>query len=300
MSNGNSVASKDTAPSRLSLQLLLTSAVLLLAVYTFTDPRSISNPPVSYVLCSKEGNNVYTVDSDNSQTQCIVVVGAFIADRGSLSDITGRWNKFSLDKLIFRRPSLETRFIQSGAIILPGLSDSHAHILEYGATQQLPLEGTKTVQDTVARVRNFILANPDIHNDTSKFVIGGGWDHTIWPTAGWPTSAHLDEDPVIRDRPVILHSKDCHALWASSRAIKASMPFPDEVDGGVIIRDGAGNPTGVFLDNAQELLRQPQPTEADLVQRFRLAVKDAHASGLTTVHDAGLDPASLAFFRRYL
>ncbi|KAG6878550.1 hypothetical protein C0993_004449 [Termitomyces sp. T159_Od127] len=76
------------------------------------------------------------------------------------------------------------------------------------------------------------------------------------------------------------------------------MPFPDEVDGGVIIRDDAGNPTGVFLDNAQELLRQPEPTEADLFRRFRLAVKDAHASGLTSIHDAGLDPASLAFFKR--
>lgn len=145
--NGNSIASKDTP----SLQLLLTSAVLLLAVFIFIDPRSPSNSPVSYVLCSKEGNKVYTVDSDNSQTQCIVVVGAFIADRGSLSmfvplltwhlvypqsgDITVRWNGFSMNKLIFRRPSLEVRFIQSGAIILPGLSglssvrrNSHATI----------------------------------------------------------------------------------------------------------------------------------------------------------------------------
>lgn len=84
--------------------------------------------------------------------------------------------------------------------------DSHAHILEYGASQQLPLEGTKTIQgteiitililflhlsmvpDTVARVRDYILSNPDLHNDTSKFIMGGGWDHTAWPTTGWPTS----------------------------------------------------------------------------------------------------------------
>ncbi|KAG6843642.1 hypothetical protein H0H87_002098 [Tephrocybe sp. NHM501043] len=44
----------------------------------------------------------------------------------------------------------------------------------------------------------------------------------------------------------------------------ASMPFPNEVDGGVIVRDKAGNPTGVLLDNAQELLKQPKLTEADL------------------------------------
>ncbi|KAG5719455.1 putative amidohydrolase ytcJ [Termitomyces sp. T112] len=295
--NGSNVVYKTTALSRLSPRLLLTSAVLLFA-FVLVDPRSFRNPPeISYALCSREGNNVYTVDADNLQTQCVVIAGAFIADRGSLSSVTKRWNKFSLNKLIFRRPSLEVRFIKPGAIILPGLIDSHAHILEYGATQQLPLEGTKTVQETVARVRDFILANPDVHNDTSKVVFGGGWDHTIWPMTGWPTSAHLDEDPVIQGRPVILQSKDCHALWASSKAVEASMPFPNEVEGGVIVRDDAGNPTGVFLDNAQELLKQPKLTEADLVRRFRVAVRDAHALGLTSVHDAGLDPASLAFFK---
>ena len=56
--------------------------------------------------------------------------------------------------------------------------------------------------------------------------------------------------------------------------------------------------SGVLLDNAQDLLKQPALTEADLVRRFRVTVKHAHAYGLTSIHDAGLDPASLAFFRR--
>lgn len=55
---------------------------------------------------------------------------------------------------------------------------------------------------------------------------------------------------------------------------------------------------GVLLDNAQELLKQPELTETDLLRRFKVAVKDAHAVGLTSIHDAGLDPASLAFFKR--
>ena len=42
--------------------------------------------------------------------------------------------------------------------------------------------------DTVARVREYILSNPDVYNDMSKFILGGGWDHTVWPTAGWPTA----------------------------------------------------------------------------------------------------------------
>ena len=95
------------------------------------------------------------------------------------------------------------------------------------------------------------------------------------------------------------------------------MPFPDAVDGGVIVRDEGGYPTGLFgsqsvsfgangwnthlgvlLDNAQELLKQPEITESDLLRRFKVAVRDAHALGLTSIHDAGLDPVSLTFFKR--
>ena len=56
--------------------------------------------------------------------------------------------------------------------------------------------------------------------------------------------ADLDADPVVRDRPVVLQSKDCHALWVSSKIIESSLPLPEVVDGGVIVRDTDGRPTG--------------------------------------------------------
>jgi hypothetical protein len=56
--------------------------------------------------------------------------------------------------------------------------------------------------------------------------------------------ADLDADPVVRDRPVVLQSKDCHALWVSSKIIESSLPLPEVVDGGVIVRDKGGHPTG--------------------------------------------------------
>ena len=129
--------------------------------------------------------------------------------------------------------------------------------------------------------------------------------------------ADLDADSVVRGRPVVLQSKDCHALWVSSKVIEASLPLPEAVEGGIIVRDVAGRPTGelchfltsnksnilvrgVLLDNAQELLKQPQLTESDLLRRFKVTVRDAHKYGLTSIHDAGLDPASLAFFNRYV
>ena len=142
---------------------------------------------------------------------------------------------------------------------------------------------------------------------------GGCFNHSLMIF-----QADLDADSIIRGRHVVLQSKDCHALWVSSKAIEASLPLPEAVEGGIIVRDDVGRPTGeldhfltclhtvtylvsgVLLDNAQELLKQPELTESDLLRRFKVTIRDAHKYGLTSIHDAGLDPTSLAFFNRYV
>lgn len=98
-----------------------------------------------------------------------------------------------------------------------------------------------TAPDAVACVRQYTLDTPDI------LVTGGGWDHTSW--LSWPSAvssttpksehqpdahqADLDADDVVQG-PIILQSKDCHALWVSPAMLKLSMPFPESVDGGVM------------------------------------------------------------------
>ncbi|KAH9485282.1 Putative amidohydrolase YtcJ [Psilocybe cubensis] len=273
---------------------LLTGVLSIALGYYFA---SVSIKPSStvnvHILCSKEGNKIYTVDDKNSQTQCVVFQGAYVVDTGSLETITDEWVDSENGK-ISAPYTLHFNFIPPGAIILPGISDSHAHILEYGAAQQLSLEGARSIPDAVARIKEFILSNPDILEDTSKFITGGGWDHTVWPTTGWPSAVDLDADSIVRGRPVVLQSKDCHALWVSNKALEGSLPLPESVEGGIIVRDASGNPT----DNAQDLLKQPELTENDLMRRFKVAVRDAHRYGITSIHDAGLDPKSLAFFKR--
>ncbi|KAJ8077031.1 hypothetical protein PM082_001454 [Marasmius tenuissimus] len=263
-------------------------------------PTFSSNATKSYALCSSEGNKIYTVDANNLAVQCIVVQGTRIVDTGSLEQVKQRWDHSGgyHSASVGNAKPLEVRYIKAGSIVVPGLSDSHAHILEYGASAELPLEGTKTIQETVERVRNYILSNPDVQKDKKKFILGGGWDHTVWPASAWPSAADLDEDPIIRGRPVVLQSKDCHALWVSSKALEASLPLPSEVEGGVIVRDASGKPTGMLLDNAQELIHQPELDDDDLLKRFGTAVRDAIKVGLTSIHDAGLDPVSLNFFKR--
>ena len=61
-----------------------------------------------------------------------------------------------------------------------------------------------------------------------------------------PRNQHaLEADPVVAGRPVVLQSKDGHALWVSLAVLQSMDPLPDEVEGGVIVRDAAGKPTGV-------------------------------------------------------
>jgi predicted amidohydrolase YtcJ len=128
----------------------------------------------------------------------------------------------------------------------------------------------------------------------------------------------FEKDPVVRGRSVVLQSKDGHALWVSSSVIQSMLPLPETVDGGVIVRDPSKEPIGkyisfqpfvgltaiiikgVFIDNAQDLVKKPALTDIDLERRFSITVKNAISSGLTSIHDAGFDPISLEFFKRHL
>jgi len=101
----------------------------------------------------------------------------------------------------------------------------------------------------------------------------------------------------VRAHRVALQGKDGHALWVNSRVLAEILPLPEEVEGGFIVRDADGNPTGVFLDNAQYLVPIPPPTQKDLEKQFKLVVDDALSHGLTSIHDAGFDPISLEFFK---
>jgi hypothetical protein len=118
---------------------LILVAILVLSIYTYFAFQPSTALSDSYALCSRDGNNIYTVDEKNSQTQCIVVHGSYIVDTGGLrkscaslsasepltpaaEDVQERWHGFSLQGIIPPLTSLEVRYIKQGAIVLPGLA----------------------------------------------------------------------------------------------------------------------------------------------------------------------------------
>ncbi|KAJ7065050.1 amidohydrolase family-domain-containing protein [Mycena amicta] len=281
-------------PKKSNSRLLIFFGAVALSTLLFLFPKfSEMDYKAPYVLCSTDELKIFTVDGQNTQVQCFLVHESMILSTGPLEHVQKYWRE---NHEHVGMPKI--RRAPAGSIIVPGLSDAHGHILEYGASKQLPLEGTASIEETVRRVRNYVLSHPEIHQNTSAWILGGGWDHTVWPTTRWPTAADLDSDPVLKNRPIVLQSKDCHALWVSASAIEASLPLPDAVDGGIIVRDDSGHATGMFLDNAQDVVLQPELTDDELMRRFSVAVRDAIAFGLTSIHDAGLNPVSLEFFAK--
>ena len=183
-----------------------------------------------------------------------------------------------------------------GATLLPGLIDAHGHVLGLGQERiQVGLRGTTSVEQALERVRAFAASNPD-----DAWLIGNGWNQVLWPGRQFPTAAQLDK--VISTRPAMLNRVDGHAVWVNSAALKAAGITKATVDppGGQIIRDAAGNPTGVLVDAAAALIekRVPPQTEAQLKRALSSAMNQLAELGITGVHDAGIDMRQYAAYQQ--
>jgi hypothetical protein len=177
------------------------------------------------------------------------------------------------------------RLDAKGMTILPGLVDSHAHVDGLGKMLAIvDLKGTTSAEDAAARVGEQAKSLP-----AGDWVEGRGWDQNDWPEMRYPTADVLDR--VAGDHPVYLRRIDGHAGWANSAAMRAAgiNSSTKEPDGGRILRDGSGNPTGVFIDNAENLFdgKIPAPSRELRKARLRASLENIASNGLTAVHEAG-------------
>ncbi|KAJ3482203.1 hypothetical protein NLI96_g7137 [Meripilus lineatus] len=274
----------------------------------FRERSDVTSLPESYAICTDEGR-VYTVDTRQPTAQCLLVRKDRLHKVGSRDDVLMAWNDYQLDmvkkfyggELSAKKP-LPFYYTRPGAIIVPGLADAHAHLMEWGFKNGLPLDGAQSLEDILDLLESYVRSH-DILNDKNEWVVGMGWDQTRWGDwrGGFPSSADLSTRPSLNDRPIALYRVDGHALWASRRAVeiaqahyektnsgKAWPPADEDVEkaGGKLVKDKNGGLTGVFVDTAMSLVPIPPFTLAQAEDFTLTAVRDAVAVGLTSVTDA--------------
>lgn len=201
-----------------------------------------------------------------------------------------------IDALRKRYP--KARHLDLGqATVIPGLIDAHGHVSGQGLLHMVAnLDGSTSKADVIARLQAFEKTLP-----AGAWLIGRGWDQNDWPEKAFPAAADLDA--AFPDRPVWLSRVDGHASWANSatlRAVKRDLGGDWQPDGGKILRDAAGKPTGIFIDLAERIVDEVRPSmsEQQAEQLLVLGMQDAVQHGLTGVHDAGISLAELRRYRR--
>ncbi|HUE88468.1 MAG TPA: amidohydrolase [Vicinamibacterales bacterium] len=242
--------------------------------------------PVEPVTLIVHNAKVYTVNAAQPQAEAVAVRGDRIVLVGSTDAA-----------LALRGP--ETRVIDAkGATLIPGIQDSHGHFTNLGASLQiLPLRGTTSYERIVEMVRaRAATARP------GEWIQGRSWDQNLWPVKDWPHHAQLTA--AAPNNPVYLTRVDGHAALVNKAALDAAGVTRSTQDppGGRIIRDANGDPAGVLIDSAQDLVgsKIPPVSTAQLEEQILLADTETRKLGLTMVHDAGTTPENVTAYQRLI
>jgi len=184
----------------------------------------------------------------------------------------------------------------NGHTLLPGLIDAHGHILSYGRLLlQVDLGGSLSETEAAQRVADFYSKNEEL-----EWIQGRGWNQVLWESNEFPGADSLDL--VVSDKPVWLRRIDGHAGWANTKAMELAGVTRESEDpnGGQIIRDENGYPTGVFIDTAMNYIASQIPTSTteELKNALSMAMNRLASYGLTAVHDAGVSSQTIAAYKQ--
>ena len=185
-----------------------------------------------------------------------------------------------------------------GRAVLPGLVDGHGHLMLLArARLELDLAAARS-EDEIARM----VAAAAARRAAGEWITGRGWDQTRWPGQAYPSRASLDR--AAPGHPVALIRVDGHATWASGLALTRAGITHHSADppGGLIAKDARGEPTGILIDLAQDIIRGlvPAPSEERFDQAVRDTIAECLAKGLTGAHEPGLDLSAIASYTRLI
>jgi predicted amidohydrolase YtcJ len=232
------------------------------------------------------GGRIYTFGADDGTP---VVEALAIYD----GQVIAAGNVAQLQRFVGPRTE---RVDLAGGVAVPGLVDAHAHIFNLGRLLEIAdLRGTTSIEEILTRLQARAQSLPE-----GVWLRGRGWDQNDWVEKSFPDKSSLDER--FGERPVYLERVDGHAGWVNSAALRAASITAATTDpaGGEILRDASGEPTGIVVDAAEELITDVMPPEgaADLDRILAAALDECASHGLTGVHEMGVDAAEWAALQR--
>jgi predicted amidohydrolase YtcJ len=254
---------------------------LVAAVLFYVTIVFIITKPMNATMVLVNGT-VYTLDPRQPVTTGCAIRGSRILEAGPAEDL-------------LRKYTADTVIDCTGQTVIPGFTDAHAHVNGLGMLlQSIILVGAPSVEHICT-----LLSERLPQFKPGEWIYGRGWDQNLWQVKEFPNARMLDA--VAGDNPVVLIRIDGHASWVNTKAMQlasVNVATPDP-PGGKIIRDREGNPTGVFLDNARELVESHTPlaTSAEIRENILRAARACVQAGLTEVGDMGLDSQEIAIYR---
>jgi predicted amidohydrolase YtcJ len=251
---------------RLSLLIFLSLVISILMLSTMAaaaDPAQSAN--VIFI-----NGDIYT-QAKPARAQAIAVRDGRIVAVGSNQEIEQLKNG-------------QTKVVDLGGhFVMPGFNDAHVHLANGGFEKlNVNLVGTKSLQEMQQRI-----ATKVGQAAAGEWIVGRGWDHTLWPGGALPSAQNLDV--VTNGHPSIFVRVDGHIAVANTAALRAAgingkTPAPQ---GGKIDLDAKGQPTGIIRESAQELIfaKVPPPTHDQRRMAAELALANAARWGITSAQD---------------
>jgi predicted amidohydrolase YtcJ len=240
--------------------------------------------PADQITLAIINAHVWTGNPARPWATGVAVIGDRIAAVGSSAEIA---------KLVHSAPG--TRVIDAGGgMVTPGFIDSHVHFISGGfRLSSVQLRDARTPAEFVSRIKAYAASVP-----TGAWITGGDWDHQNWggelPRRDWI-------DSVTPHNPVWVSRLDGHMALANSAALAAAgvTAATRDIEGGTIVRDASGSPTGIMKDNAEGMVDRVEPPPAPELSDRALdaAMRYVAERGVTSVHNMGTF-ADLATFER--
>lgn len=229
----------------------------------------LSEPPDADVVLTN--GNIYTVDVRLGRVEAIAITRGKIAAVGTAEEMQ-HW------------VGPETKVIDlEGKFVMPGFNDAHTHLANAGqGSLSVNVEGTRSIAEFQQRIRARLS-----EFEPGTWVVGRGWDHSLWEENRMPTKADLDA--VSTSHPMFFTRVDGHSAVANSLALEQAgiTRSSEQLEGGEIVRDADGEPTGWLKENATGLVSRliPAPTSEQRQRGLLLALAEAARYGVTSVQD---------------